>query len=143
MNLLSCVSMNNGECKVRLQIVSVNGDDPVFFPFGVKTSKCSGSCSNIINPCAKLCVVKNLNVKKVFSLVSEINETRDIEWHETCKYKCRFNSSVCNNKQRWMMINAGANANHWLIKVYEIKVLFWILVIVSVNVINPMILVSI
>ena len=92
--------MNNGECKVRLQIVSVNGDDLVFFPFGVKTSKFSGSCSNIINPCAKLCVVKNLNVKKVFSLVSEINETRDIEWHETCKYKCRFNSSVCNNKQR-------------------------------------------
>ena len=43
--MMSCVSMNNRECKVRLRIVSVNGDGPVFFRFGVETSKCSGSCS--------------------------------------------------------------------------------------------------
>ena len=24
-----------------------------------------------------------------------------MEWHKTCKCKCRLNSSVCNNKQRW------------------------------------------
>ena len=30
-NMLSCISMNNQECKVRPQIVNVNGDDPVFF----------------------------------------------------------------------------------------------------------------
>ena len=37
-----------------------------FFPFSIKTSKCSGSCNNIIDPYAKLClpdVVKNLNVR--------------------------------------------------------------------------------
>ena len=28
------------------------------------------------------------------------NEARPIEWHETCKCKCRFDASVCNNKQR-------------------------------------------
>ena len=58
--------MNNQECKVRPQIVNVNSDEPVFFPFSIKTSKCSGSCNNINNPYAKLCVpdvVKNLNVK--------------------------------------------------------------------------------
>ena len=33
--------------------------------------------------------------------MSGTNETRAIEWHETCKCRCRFNSSVCNNKQRW------------------------------------------
>ena len=58
--------MNNQECKVRPQIVSVNGDDPVFFPFSIKTSKCSGSCNNINNPLSKLCVpdfAKKLNVK--------------------------------------------------------------------------------
>ena len=44
-------------------------------------------------------VVKNLNLK-VFNLVSGANETRRIEWHATCKCKYRFNSSVCNNKQR-------------------------------------------
>ena len=35
-NMLSCVLMNNQECKVRPQIVSVNGDDPVFFLVLVK-----------------------------------------------------------------------------------------------------------
>ena len=30
-NSLQCISMNNQECKVRPQIVNVNGDDPVFF----------------------------------------------------------------------------------------------------------------
>ena len=61
--MLSCISINNQECKVRLQIINVNGDDPVFFPFSIKTSKCSGSCNNIKNPHAKLYVsdvVKNL-----------------------------------------------------------------------------------
>ena len=99
-NSLKCISMNNQECT---QIVNVNGDDPVFFPFSIKTSKFCGSCNNIDNPCAKLCVpdvAKSLNVK-VFNLVSGTNETSRIEWHETCKCKCRFNSSVCNNKQRW------------------------------------------
>ena len=68
-NLLSCISMNNQECKVRPQIVNVNGDYPVFFPFSIKTSKCSGSCNDINNPCAKLCVpdvVRNLNVNCSF-----------------------------------------------------------------------------
>ena len=80
-NLLSCISMNNQECKVRPQIVNVNGDDPLFFPFSIETSKCSGSCNNFNNPLTKLCVpdvVKNLNIK-VFNLVSEINEKRCTE----------------------------------------------------------------
>ena len=55
-NSLKCISMNNRKCKVRPQIVNVNGDDPMFFPFSIKTSKCSGSCNNINNPYAKLCV---------------------------------------------------------------------------------------
>ena len=58
--------MNNQECKIRPNIVDVNGDDPVFFPYSVKKSKCSVSCNNFINPLAKLCVtdvIKNLKVK--------------------------------------------------------------------------------
>ena len=42
-----------------------------------------------------------------------------------------------------IMINADVNAKDWLIKVYAIKDLFGILVIVSVNVINCVILMSI
>ena len=46
--------MNNQECKTRPQVV--NGDEPVFFPFSIKTSKFSGSCHNINHPYAKMCV---------------------------------------------------------------------------------------
>ena len=80
-NSLKCISMNNQECKVRPQIVNVNSDEPVFYPFSIKTSKCSGSCNNINDPYAKMCVpdaVKNLNVK-VFNLMSRTNKTRHIE----------------------------------------------------------------
>ena len=43
--------------------------------------------NNISGPYAKLCVpdiAKNVNLK-VFNLMSRINETRQIIWHETCK----------------------------------------------------------
>ena len=52
---------------------------------------------------AKSCVpdtIKNINVK-VFNLILRTNETRHIEWHKTCKCKCRLDVSVCNNKQIW------------------------------------------
>ena len=63
-NLLECVSMKNQECKVRPEIVNVNSKEPVFFPFSIRTSKCSGSCNDINDPYAKLYVpdvAKNLN----------------------------------------------------------------------------------
>ena len=34
--MLSCISMNNQKCIVRLQIVNVNDDDPVFFRIVLK-----------------------------------------------------------------------------------------------------------
>ena len=64
---LRCISMTNQECKVRPEIVSANSDEPVFYPLSIRTSKCGGSCNNINDPYAKICVpdvVKNLNVKQ-------------------------------------------------------------------------------
>ena len=55
-NSLSCISMNNQDCKTRPQVVNANGDKPVFFSFSIKTSKCSGSCNNIKYPYAQICV---------------------------------------------------------------------------------------
>ena len=95
--------MNNQECKVRPEIVNVNSNESVFYPFSIKTSKCSGSCNNIYDPYAKMWVsddMKNIIVK-VFNLMSRTNKTRHIKQHEKCKYKCRLNASVCNNRQRW------------------------------------------
>ena len=111
--LLSCTFMNNQECKVRPEIINVNSDEPVFYPFSIKTSKCSGSCNNITDPYAKMCVpvvVKNLNLK-VFNLMSRTNEARHIKWHETCKCKCKSDASVCINNVG-MMINFDVNVKN-------------------------------
>ena len=88
---LNYISMKNQECKVRPDIINVNSNEPVFYPFNIKTSKWSGNCNNINDPYAKICVpnvIKDLNVK-VFNLMSRTNETRYIKWHETRKCKCR------------------------------------------------------
>ena len=80
-NSLSCISMNNQACKARPEIINVNSNNPVFYPFSIKTSKCSGNCNNINDPYAKICVpdvAKDLNVK-VFNLMSRTNKTRHIK----------------------------------------------------------------
>ena len=95
--------MNNQECKIRSEIINVNTNEPMFYPYSIKINKCKGDCNTINDPYTKLCVsdtTKNINVK-VFNLMSRTNETRHIEWHKTCKCKCRLEASVCNNKQRW------------------------------------------
>ena len=100
MNLLECVSMNNQEYKIRPEIVNVNKDEPVFFPFSIRASKCSGRCNNINDLYAKLCVpdVSKILNAKVFNLISRTNEMRHIERHEMCKCKCRLDADACNNK---------------------------------------------
>ena len=88
------------ECKTRPQVINFNSNNPIFYPFSIKISKCGGICNNINDPYAKICVpdvIKNLNVK-VFNVMSRTNETRLIEWHEKCKCTCRLDAIVCNNK---------------------------------------------
>ena len=88
--------------KVRPEIINVNNNNPVFYPFSIKTSKCSGNCNNINDPYAKICVpdvVKDVNIK-AFNLMSKTNETRNIKWHATCKCECGLDAIVCNDKQR-------------------------------------------
>ena len=75
--------MNNQACKARPEVIDVNNNKPIFYPFSIKTSKCSGNCNDINDPYAKifaLDVVKDLNVK-IFNSMSRTNETRHIKWH--------------------------------------------------------------
>ena len=100
---LSCISLKNQECKVRPKTADINSNNPIFYPLSIKINKCTGSCNNINNPYAEICVpdtVKHLNVR-VFNLMSSTNETRHIKWHKTCKCICRLDKIICNSKQRW------------------------------------------
>ena len=111
---LSCISIKNQECKGRPEIINVNSNNPIFYPFSIKVNKCTGNCNNINNPDAKICVldvIKDLNVK-VFNLTSRTNETRFIKWHETCKCICRLDgiSVIVNNDG--MKTNVGVNVKN-------------------------------
>ena len=79
--MLDCISMQNQACKTKPEIININSNNPIFYPFSIKINKYSGSCNNINNPYAKIYVpdvIKDLNVK-VFNLMSRTNETRFIK----------------------------------------------------------------
>ena len=98
---LNCILMKNQECKTRPEVININSNNPIFYPFSIKINKCSGYCNNINNPYAKVCVpdvIKDLNVK-VFSLMSRTNETRFIKWHGKYKCECRLDATIYNNKK--------------------------------------------
>ena len=100
---LECMSVVNQKCMSRPKIIDVNANEPAFYSYSIKVNKCSGSCNNINDPFAKLCVPdisKNINVK-VVNLMARINEARKIVWHETCKCICKLTSAVCNSRQIW------------------------------------------
>ena len=111
LNSLKCVSLKNLKYKVRPEIVDINSNNPIFYPFSIKVNTCRGNCNNINNPYARICVpdaVKNLNVK-VFNLMTLNNETRHMKWHKTCR--CRLDKIIC--EQRWNKIvnNDGIKIN--------------------------------
>ena len=110
-NSLECVSISNQECKARPKIIDINNNEPVFYPYSIKVNKCRGSCNNISDSYAKLCVpdiVKNINLR-VFNLLLRLNETKRIVWHQTCKCVCRLTSSICNSRQIMTETNADAS----------------------------------
>ena len=42
-NSLECVSMNNQECKIRTEIINLNTNEPMFYPYIIKVS------NNLVN----------------------------------------------------------------------------------------------
>ena len=51
-----CISMNNQECKIRPEIININSNEPLFYPYSIKVNKSSGSCNNINDTYSKMCV---------------------------------------------------------------------------------------
>ena len=102
---LECFSVVTQKCTPRPKILDVNEGvaEALFYPYNVLVNKCSGSCNALDDPMAKRCVpniIKRVNMK-VYNFLMRLNETRNVLWHESCKYVCRLNSSVCNSNQIW------------------------------------------
>ena len=69
-------------------------------------------------------------MSKYFSML-RTNQTRHIEWHETCKCKYRLDVNACNNKQRWNEDKCRCECKELIDKG---------IVIVNVNVVNHVVL---
>ena len=49
-----CISMKNQECKVKPEIININSNNSIFYPFSVKIDRCNGNCNNINDPYARI-----------------------------------------------------------------------------------------
>ena len=69
--------MNNQECKIRPETISINTNELLLYPYVIRINRCKDSCNTINDPMLK-CLpdqIKKANVK-VFNLVSRTNEKR-------------------------------------------------------------------
>ena len=55
-NALKYVSINMKECIARTEIINISSNEPLFYPYSIRINKCSGSCNDINDPYAKVCV---------------------------------------------------------------------------------------
>ena len=72
-------------------------------PFAVKLDMCAGTCNALDDSSNKGCVpnkTKGLNLH-VFNMITEINESRSLTNHISCKYECAFDDRKCNFNQNW------------------------------------------
>ena len=42
-NSLECVSMRNQECRIRSEIINVNTNEAMLYPYSITINKCKGS----------------------------------------------------------------------------------------------------
>ena len=62
-NSLECVSMNIQEYEIRPEIINVNTNEPMFYPYSITINTCKGSCNTINDPYTKLCVPDTIKNK--------------------------------------------------------------------------------
>ena len=89
---VECVSVVNQKCMPRPKILDVNEGvgEALFYPYNVLVNKSSGCCNMLDDPMAKMCVpntIKRVNMK-VYNFLMRLNGTRNVLWHESCKYVC-------------------------------------------------------
>ena len=50
-NAVGCFSMNSQKCKARPEVININKNDPLFYPYSsIRRYKYSGSRNNIDDP---------------------------------------------------------------------------------------------
>ena len=80
-NSLECVSVNNQEFKIRTEVINLNTNEPMFYPYSIKINRCKGSYNTINDP---------INIWNHSSCDCECDKSCDIvEYLDYKNCKCR------------------------------------------------------
>ena len=74
-----------------------------YYIFAVNLGRCMGSCNTLNDLFNEVCVPNktgNLNLS-VFNMTTQINESKTLNEHISCKCKCKLESRKCNSNQKW------------------------------------------
>ena len=91
-----CVSLNNQQCMIQPLLINLHPDKYTqglrYYPFELNLDRCVGRCNTLNDLCNKIWVANEteyLNLS-VITMITEINETKIITKHISCKckYKC-------------------------------------------------------
>ena len=92
-----CLFLNDESSLTR---IDMNPNELKYYPFMIGLIKCTGSY-NVLS--SKICVPKetnNINVK-AFNTITNKDEPKAMTEHISCDFKCNFNSTTSNSKQKW------------------------------------------
>ena len=85
---------------VRPTLINMNPVELKYYPFMISLNICT-ECCNVLSP--KICApkeTKDINVKAL-NMITTKDEAKAMTKHISCDCKCKFNSTICNSKQKW------------------------------------------
>ena len=87
---------------VRQTLIYMNLDELYCYQFIISINRCHGSCNDIVGLFGRISVPNNMeDVKlKVFNMIKEINESRTLPKHISCKRRYEFDGRKCNSRQK-------------------------------------------
>ena len=101
-----CGSISN-QCKIQPTLINLHPNEYShelrYYPFVVKLERCISSCNTLNDLSNKLRVpnkTEDLSIH-VFNMITEINESKILTKHISCKCKCKFDKRKCNSNQKW------------------------------------------
>ena len=106
-NHTKCVSLSYQKCMIQPTLINLHANEYSqefhYYPFAVKSDRCVGIC-NILNRLSnKVCVpnkTEDLNLS-IVNMITEINDSKTLTKHISCKYKCTFDGRKYNSNQWW------------------------------------------
>ena len=108
-NHRKCMLLIYQKCMIQPTLINlypnVYSQEFHYYLFAVKLDRCAGSCNALNEFSNKVCVpnkTEDLNLC-VFNMIAEINESKALTKHISCKCKCkcRFDRRRCNSDQWW------------------------------------------